>query len=425
MQRRAFSANRRGFSANRRRSQRPGFSSSPDSNSRPAPSGNRFSGGGRSQRGFNPSRRKIISLNPVIYVNSAQIEDVTPEYVSKNQFSDFNIDDRLKQNIKARKYVTPTPIQDEAIPPLLEGKDVVGMASTGTGKTAAFLIPLINKVLSNRSEKILIVAPTRELAVQIQEELNIFAGNLSIDSALCIGGVGFGSQINGLRRNPNFVIGTPGRLMDLAKQRKLDFYHFNNIVLDEVDRMLDMGFVEDVKRIVAKLPRNRQSLFFSATMNKKVEDVMKGFLNNPIMVTVPSIHNVNSIKQDIVRIAGRNKADVLTDLLREEGFEKVLVFGRTKHGIEKLARTLSERGVKVASIHGNKKQNQRQNALADFKDGYVQVLLATDVASRGIDVADVTHVINYDEPESYEDYIHRIGRTGRANKKGIALTFVD
>ncbi|MEK7525985.1 MAG: DEAD/DEAH box helicase [Patescibacteria group bacterium] len=387
----------------------------------------RFQGSSRGSRG--PSRfgrRPAAPLNPAVYVFKAQeAQAAVEEYIPTNQFSDFEIADQLKKNINAKGYTNPTPIQDQTIPLLLEGRDVVGIANTGTGKTAAFLLPLINKVLLNRDKNVLIVAPTRELAVQIEDEFRVFAGNTQIYSALCIGGVGLGNQIHRLRMNPNFVIGTPGRLMDLEKQGRLNLYNFDSIVLDEVDRMLDMGFIADVQKIIAKLPRNRQSLFFSATTNPKVDSIMRTFLNNPVSVTIKSAHSITNIDQDIVRVGNRDKVSVLEEMLRQQEFDKVLVFGRTKHSIEKLARELASRRIKVASIHGNKNQNQRQRALADFKEGYIQVLLATDVVSRGIDVNDVTHVINFDEPESYEDYIHRIGRTGRAGKTGKALTFLS
>ncbi|MBI3397520.1 DEAD/DEAH box helicase [Candidatus Woesebacteria bacterium] len=350
---------------------------------------------------------------------------VVDEYVPKNSFSSFDILPELKLNILARGYAVPTPIQDQAIPFLLEGRDVVGIADTGTGKTAAFLIPLINKILKDRSQKVLIIAPTRELATQIEDELKIFAGNLRIYSALCIGGVNIGRQIHSLYRNPNVVVGTPGRLQDLERQRKIYFGEFKTIVLDEVDRMLDMGFVNEMKYIISKLATPRHSLFFSATTNEKVRNVMKDFLVNPVTISIHSAQVANNIDQDVIRLQGRPKVEVLQDLLKEESFQKVLVFGRTKWGVEKLSVALTQKGFRVASIHGNKNQNQRSRAIEQFKRNRIQALLATDVASRGLDINDVTHVINFDQPESYEDYIHRIGRTGRANKKGKALTFID
>ncbi|MBI4080381.1 MAG: DEAD/DEAH box helicase [Candidatus Levybacteria bacterium] len=375
------------------------------------------------KRSFRPKRNNN-SLDIFLLKNPA-IEQKQEAYVAKHAFSDFAIHDQLQQNIIERGYETPTPIQDQAIPELLSGKDVIGIANTGTGKTAAFLIPLINKVFSNRSEKVLIVAPTRELAVQIEEEFRIFAKGMQLFSALCIGGMSMHHQIQSLRKKPDFVIGTPGRLKDLEKQGKIQFMLYNNIVLDEVDRMLDMGFIHDVNYIIHKLPQKRHSLFFSATFPSNIQEITTSLLRNPVTISVKPQETLTNIHQDVIKTNGRMKIDLLHDLLIQVEFQKVLVFGRTKWGIEKLSRMLMERGFKVASIHGNKRQNQRVRALEDFKNNRIQILLATDIASRGLDIDNVTHVINYDQPASYEDYVHRIGRTGRANKRGTALTFID
>lgn len=360
----------------------------------------------------------------MMFVKRAEIEEEI-SYSPTHKFSELPLLDQLKQNIAARGYLQPTPIQDQAIIPLLEGRDLIGTANTGTGKTAAFLIPLLNKVAKDRREKVLIIAPTRELAMQIEEELLLFARGIGIYSVLCIGGASMGRQMQGLKRNPGFVIGTPGRLKDLDKRRMLRLQEYTNVVLDEVDRMLDMGFIHDVREIISHLPRSRQSLFFSATLPDKMREIMDAFLTNPVSVSVKSGATAKNVDQDIVRVNGRDKVEVLHDLLVEKGFEKVLVFGRTKWGVDKLENVLNKRGFRVASIHGNKSQGQRQRALQQLKQDQVQILLATDVASRGLDIEGVTHVINYDTPESYEDYVHRIGRTGRAGKKGVALTFVD
>ncbi len=373
-------------------------------------------GGGRRQKTFDPSN---------VIKNSVTQEVKAEVYTAKNNFSDFNIAESLKRNILSHGYKTPTPIQDEAIPELLNGRDLIGIARTGTGKTAAFLIPLINKVLRNPQEKVLILAPTRELAVQIRDEFMKFSQGLNVYSVLCIGGVNINGQIKGLYRNPQFVIGTPGRIKDLENQRKIYFSDFRNIVLDEVDHMLDMGFIDDVDYIVGKLPVQRQSLFFSATITSRIEPLMNKFLDNPVKIQIASNEPTTNVKQELVKLEGKSKVEVLHDLLIQKEFEKVLIFGRTKHGIEKLSQELIYRGFKAASIHGNKSQNQRQRALDDFKRNYIQILLATDIASRGLDINNVTHVINYELPESYEDYIHRIGRTGRAGKLGVALTFVN
>ena len=375
-------------------------------------------------RGRNGNRNKGEDLNPMMFVLKA-VPAEEEVYVPKKTFSDFGFSDQLKRNISGRGYTRLTPIQDQAMGLLLEGRDLVGLANTGTGKTAAFLLPLINKVSRDRREKVLIVAPTRELAMQIQDELRQFCGGIGIGSVLCIGGASIGQQIEGLRRGPNFVIGTPGRIKDLEQRRVLRLGEYNNVVLDEVDRMLDMGFIHDVRRIVSKLPKQRQSLFFSATLPEKTKDLMKEFLVNPVTVSVTNGATARNVDQDIIRVGGRDKVEILHQLLREEGFNKVLVFGRTKWGINKLEKALLDRGHRTAAIHGNKSQGQRTKALAMLKNNQIRILLATDVAARGIDVSDITYVINYDVPGSYDDYVHRIGRTGRAGKPGVALTFVD
>lgn len=350
---------------------------------------------------------------------------VETPYEPVNSFSDFPLNETVQKNILARGFEKPTPIQDQAILPVTEGKDLVGIANTGTGKTAVFLLPLITKVSKDRNQKVLIIAPTRELAVQIQDEFKLFSFGMGIFSTLCIGGASLYRQTRELQRRPNFVIGTPGRIKDLANRRVLNLHQYGNVVLDEVDRMLDMGFVRDVKHIISFLPRNRQSLFFSATIPEAIKGVMQSFLVNPVTVSVKNGPTAQNVDQDIVRVQGKNKIEILHDLLIKEEFKKVLVFGRTKRGVNKLQTNLTNRGFKSAAIHGNKSQGQRLRALKMLKNNEVQILLATDVASRGLDIEDITHVINYDVPGTYDDYVHRIGRTGRAGKKGVALTFVD
>lgn len=382
------------------------------------------------QRSFNPRQtfrrsRRIKTVDASLLVKKAREEIPQKTHIVKHEFSSFLISGLMKKNIAEKGYITPLPIQDEVIPLVLQGRDIVGIANTGTGKTAAFLIPLINKIFYNRTEKVLIVVPTRELAVQIRDEARIFATNMNIFSVLCIGGVNINQQIQGLRRNPNIVIGTPGRLKDLKNQGKLNIAAYNNIVLDEVDRMLDMGFINDVKFIMSHLPKYRQSLFFSATVPPVIKKIIEVFSQNPITISVKSQETAVNIDQDIVKTHGKIKIDVLCELLKQEGFNKVIIFGRTKWGIEKLSRQLLQRGLNVTALHGNKNQNQRQRALESFRKNEISILLATDVVGRGIDVDDVTHVINYDLPETYDDYIHRIGRTGRNSKKGTALSFVD
>ncbi len=373
-------------------------------------------------------RRRNVSRPSVsasAYVNKAEIQSSADETVITHRFEDFAIDPRLKQNISLHGYNIPTPIQDQVIPYILEGRDVIGIANTGTGKTAAFLVPLLNKIILNRNEKVLIIVPTRELAVQIEDELREFARSLNIYSNLIIGGASINRQILELRQNLNIIIGTPGRLKDLIKRQFLHLGSFQNIVLDEVDRMVDIGFIMDIKYIISQLSQNRQSLFFSATVPPSINSIIQSFLRNPITVSVKMKEMANGIDQDVIRVNSKEeKVEKLQNMLRLEEFKKVLIFGRTKWGVERLSKTLQQRGFLAASIHGNKSQSQRLRALSQFKQNQLQVLVATDIAARGIDVVDISHVINFDEPSTYTDYIHRIGRTGRAQKLGKALTFV-
>lgn len=376
--------------------------------------------------GVQTSTDLVRAIRAVQVVKKPKNEQIDNPPMSYNRFEDFPISDQLKSNISYKKYNSPTPIQDKAIPAILSGKDVIGIANTGTGKTAAFLIPLVDKVFKNRTEKVLIVTPTRELALQIGDELRDLTKGMGIHAVLCIGGMSVGRQKNDLKRNPNFVIGTPGRIKDLIQQKALYLSQFNNVVLDETDRMVDIGFINDIKYFISLLPQNRQSLFFSATVSEKVKEIIRDFVFNPVTVSVKQQDTAENIDQDIIKVINKEqKIYQLFDLLRKEGFDKVLIFGRTKWGVQKLTEKLIQKGFKAGAIHGNKNQNQRQRVLEQFKRNEISILLATDVASRGLDIEGVSHVINYDMPASYEDYIHRIGRTGRANKKGTALTFID
>ncbi|MBV9349419.1 MAG: DEAD/DEAH box helicase [Patescibacteria group bacterium] len=360
------------------------------------------------------------------YINKAVITETVEHFVPEHRFADFSLDERVKANIAAKGYLEPTPVQDRAIPHVLRGEDVVGIANTGTGKTAAFLIPLLNKTLLDRRQGVLVMVPTRELAQQITEELRGFAGRLPVHAAVCVGGAGIGGQIAALRRRPQFVIGTPGRLKDLLERRVLILSDFETVVLDEADRMLDMGFIHDMRNILSRMPASRQTLFFSATLSRDIEKLIGEFLREPVRISVKTQDVAASIEQDIVKVPpGGNKFVLLKEFLSRPEFEKVLVFGRTKHGVEKLAKALSADGFRAESIHGNKTQGRRQKALDLFKRDHVQVLVATDVAARGLDIDGVSHVINFDLPATHEDYVHRIGRTGRAGKKGKALTFVE
>jgi len=360
------------------------------------------------------------------FINKAVVIEEAERFIPEHAFADFAVDDSLKRSIIAKGYKTPTPIQDKAIPHVLSGQDVVGIANTGTGKTAAFLIPLIDKVLKHPKENVLVVVPTRELALQIQEELKGFTTGMKLYSVVCVGGTSIGNQIRDLRYRNEFVIGTPGRIKDLIERKVLNLSFFKTVVLDEADRMLDMGFINDMRFMMNLMPKNRHTLFFSATLSPEIEKLIHEFLHEPVRISVKTQDTARSVDQDIVRVnRGDNKLDVLHSMLIQPDFGKVLIFGRTKHGVEKLAKLLSARGFKAESIHGNKNQSGRQRSLKLFKEGKAQILVATDVAARGLDISDVSHVINFDIPATYEDYVHRIGRTGRAGKSGKAYTFVE
>lgn len=381
-------------------------------------------GGGRSRgRG-----RPILGPSAVKeYIRRAGTKTAThtQETIAEVSFRSLNIPERLLKNVSEHGYNTLTPIQIKGIPAIREGKDVIGIANTGTGKTAAFLIPLVEKILADRMYGALIITPTRELALQIRDELQILTSGLPVYNAVCIGKSPMFAQIARLKRNPHVVIGTPGRLKDLIERGVLKLETFNMVVLDEADQMLDMGFIHDIKEIISHLPPVRQSLFFSATVSTNINSLIQSFVKNPITISVKTQETVSNIQHEIVQVeSGYHKMDRLITLLKQEDYKKVLVFGRTKLGVERLSRDLYSKGFKVASIHGDKAQFNRQKAIRMFKEDVVSILIATDVAARGLDIPNVSHVINYDIPETYEDYVHRTGRTGRADKTGIALTFV-
>ncbi len=370
-------------------------------------------------------RRKISKISPAKYVSRTQAQETEVKYEIKHQFADFRIDARIIANITAHGYLVPTPIQDQVIPIALENRDVVGIANTGTGKTAAFLVPIINKILVDYSQKALIVAPTRELAFQIEDELRIFARNLPIRACLVMGGAGLSEQIRRLQSHPNIVIATVGRLKDLVGRRSINLSEYRTVVLDEVDRMVDIGFIKDIRYLISLLPKVRQSLFFSATVSPEINTIIRSFTPDPVTISVKMTETAQNVDQNIIKVTSKeDKVAKLFELLKQAEFRKVMVFGRTKWGVEKLANTLLSAGINAASIHGNKTQGQRLKALSMFKQNRLQVLVATDVAARGLDIENVSHVINFDEPEDYTAYVHRIGRTGRADKSGKALTFV-
>ncbi len=373
-------------------------------------------------RGGNKRRGEYI--NPAKFVAIAkptQSQDYTP----KHSFADFAVDPVIHRNLSAKGFVTPSPIQDQTIPLGLAGRDVIGIANTGTGKTAAFAVPVIQALITNRDAKALIVAPTRELAQQIEDECRSIGRGGGFTGAVLIGGTGMGSQLRDLRARPRLVIGTPGRIKDHMERGTLKLDSFNLVVLDEVDRMLDMGFLPDVSFILKALSPNRQSFFFSATMAPTVQGLIRTFSNDPETVSVKSGESSDHVNQDIVRYAGtHDKMDKLHDILIKEEVAKVIVFDETQRSVERLSNELIARGFAADAIHGGKSQGQRQRALDSFKASKTKVLVATDVAARGIDVVDITHVINYTQPQSYQDYVHRIGRAGRAGRVGHALTFV-
>jgi ATP-dependent RNA helicase RhlE len=376
---------------------------------------------GRSPRKFQGER-----IDASKYIQKPAQNNPLEEYKPKNVFRDFGFCQKLQINLEQRKYSVLTPVQDQSIGPILKGRDLIGLANTGTGKTAAFLLPLIDRAYKNKQERILIIAPTRELAIQTDKEFRAFAKNMNLYSAICVGGNPIRKQIFDLRRNPNFVVGTPGRLKDLSNKKLLRFSSFRTIVLDEVDRMLDMGFINDITAILNSLPRERQTLFFSATLPEKIKGLASQFLKEAVVVQVKTRDTAANVSQDIVRVKNKlEKFDKLKDLLNKPEFTKVLIFTETKRDVEKLSVSLFKEGYKSTSIHGDKRQSQRQKSLSAFRNDQCKILVATDVAARGLDINNISHVINYTVPRTYNDYIHRIGRTGRALKFGQALTFID
>ena len=396
-----------------------GFQSGPLSkrsnskNSHKRPSGGQRKGG-RIMPTFDPTQ--FINKNPV------QVEEIA--YVPTHTFSDFELHPTILATLEKKGLITPSPIQDQIIPHILADRDVIGLAETGTGKTAAFLLPLIEKTVLNNRRQSLVMAPTRELAIQILDELRKLSWGFKFRSTVCVGGMAITPQIRSLSRKNQFIIGTPGRVMDLIKRGDIEPADIDTVVLDEADRMLDMGFISDMRSIIFATPHDRETLFFSATMDKRVQSIVGEFLTDPITVSVKKTDVTNSIAQDVVKVTDQNRFEKLTEILATDEAQRVIVFMAMKHAAERLAKDLKAVGIQAESIHGNKTHGQRQRSLESFKSGKASVLVATDVAARGIHVNDVTHVINYDLPGSFEDYVHRIGRTGRGEKKGIALTFV-
>lgn len=408
---------------NQTRSSNPSRSARPSGN-RP---GVRSFRPGKSGTRNKSNQKRGAYIHPSKFINKATVTAEDAPYEPTHLFTDFNFVPALQKNIEFKKYVKPSAIQDQSIPFTMKGMDVIGLANTGTGKTAAFLLPIIDKLYANRDlNSVLIVAPTRELAQQIEEQFRDFSYNMKLYSTLIVGGTNMDRQIRQLKRGPHVIIGTPGRLMDLVKRGELRLDAVKTLVLDEADRMLDMGFINDIRTLVSKTPEDRQTLFFSATITPSIAVLTQEFLNNPETVSVRTADTSERVDQDIVEASGKEeKLDTLLQLLSGEEFEKVLVFGETKYGVQRLSDHLDKSGIPSAAIHGNKSQSQRQRALKAFKDNKVRVMVATDVAARGLDIPNVSHVINFDQPATYEDYVHRIGRTGRGTATGKALTFVD
>ena len=346
------------------------------------------------------------------------------------QFKDLQLIPALLSAVSTEGYTTPTQIQEQAIPPILSGADLMGIAQTGTGKTAAFVLPILQRMdavrvqTHPRSPRTLILAPTRELAAQIGESIAVYGRNLRFRHTVIFGGVGQGPQVNALTRGVDILVATPGRLLDLIQQRYISLHHVEFFVLDEADRMLDMGFIHDIKQLLTMLPPKKQTLFFSATMSPNIEQLARQLLQNPVRVAVtPSATTVERVDQKLFYVDKQDKDSLLLELLHGEHLKTVLVFVGMKHVANRVADVLTRSGIRADAIHGNKSQSQRMKALADFKSGRVTVLVATDIAARGIDIDDISHVINYDLPNEPESYVHRIGRTARAGAEGCAYSF--
>ena len=348
-------------------------------------------------------------------------------------FNNLGLIQPIIEALEEKGYTQPTPIQEQAIPILLKRRDLLGCAQTGTGKTAAFAIPIIQLIEQSKDDqagkrkvKALVVTPTRELAIQIGENFTAYCKHTRLRNTVIFGGVKQGAQTNALRGGVDILVATPGRLLDLIQQGYITLKHIEYFVLDEADQMLDMGFIHDIKKILAKLPKERQSLFFSATMPKKIVALSREILGNYDKVTIqPEQATAERVEQAICYVAKKDKPALLAHLIHDKNPESTLVFSRTKHGADKIVRKLSKANITAAAIHGNKSQNQRQRALGDFKKGKLNVLVATDIAARGIDVSQLELVINYDLPNVAETYVHRIGRTGRASASGESISFCD
>lgn len=386
-----------------------------------------FSSGGR-RFGSSSSRRssgpKKAYIHPSKFIRAAEPANDETVYVPQYSFADFAVAPRIAENLQQMGFSQPSPIQDQAIPTALKGRDIVGIANTGTGKTAAFAIPVIHRLMTEPNAKAIILAPTRELAEQIEQQCRVIGKGSRLNGALLIGGTPMAPQLRDLRHQPRVIIGTPGRITDHIERGTLNISDFNIVVLDEVDRMLDMGFVNDIKNIISQTSYERQNLCFSATLDNRVKQIIESFAIEPVYISVASSDTSKNVDQNIVTYNTSDKLDKLHDLLLGNEAAKTIIFDDTQRSVESLAQELMRRGFASDAIHGGKSQGQRQRVLRKFKESHINVLVATDVAARGLDVPDITHVINYSSPQTYDDYIHRIGRAGRAGKTGYALTFV-
>jgi ATP-dependent RNA helicase RhlE len=387
----------------------------------------RHSGSGKRNRDASGPGKKVSTLDPTLLVKEADPGAAEKTFRSDRRMNDMPISARLRQILAIKGYERPTEIQDRTLEALLQGRDLLGIAQTGTGKTGAFLIPIIEQLLHERVKPFaLVVVPTRELALQVEQEFKSMTKGLGLYSACFIGGTNINRDLQILRRHSHVVIATPGRLLDLANRGAISLGNFRTLVLDEFDRMLDMGFIRDVNRILEGMKQRRHTMLFSATLDKSQQSLINNILKDPVTVKVSQGNLTgDGVDQEVIRVqAGEDKFKILSDMLSRDEFTKVLLFEETKHRVSRLCLKLNKAGIQAEQIHGNKSQSARQKALQAFKQGSVQVLVATDVAARGLDVSDVSHVINYQVPQTHNSYIHRIGRTGRAGKAGKAYTFV-
>lgn len=372
------------------------------------------------------NRRSVSDINPELLVKKATPSNAKV-YVPERNYAQLNLHPLLSKNIAQKGYTHPTEIQEKSIDQLIAGNNAIGVAATGTGKTGAFLIPIIEQMLNGEKSTGLVVVPTRELAEQVKEEFDSLTKGTQLTSACFIGGTSVGKDMSIARRKISLIVGTPGRLNDLMNRRALRISATEVLVLDEFDRMLDMGFINDIQNIVSVMNARQQTMLFSATIDAKQEKLIQQIIENPLRINVSSgTKSSDNVDQNIIRIAkGENKFDVLYKLVNEASFEKVILFAETKRTVDKLSQQLKEMGIQTDVIHGDKTQSYRSRAIRLFKSGKTKILVATDVAARGIDIKGVTHVINYQLPQTMDSYIHRIGRTGRAETTGTAYTFVN